>query len=257
MCSILAVSATRVTEEKDRLVEEFARDGVAVVRRLFDHESLGELVGALEDYESEILPSLPRGDYTLEPDGRTVRNLWRMQEHSSFFREFAARPELVDLVAPLLGAGDVESLGVESFSKPARVGSAVPYHQDNAYFCLEPADVLTLWVALDAVTSENGAVEYLLGSHRELQPHAPSGVKGNSFGLRDPPEEGAFPRAQPTLEAGDAIVHHGLVIHQSPPNRSPRSRRAVIVVYRGAHTRVQPRLLAEYQRAQAITPHDA
>ena len=83
---------------------------------------------------------------------------------------------LVDLVAPLVN-GPLAVMAVESFNKPARVGSPVPPHQDNAYFCQEPADVLTVWIALDPATQENGAVEYFLGSHHELWPHKPSGSK--------------------------------------------------------------------------------
>ncbi len=73
---------------------------------------------------------------------------------------------------------------VETFSKPAYVGSVVPYHQDNAYFNLTPPDSVTCWIALDDSSQENGCVYYARGSHREgLRPHKASAVKGNSMML--------------------------------------------------------------------------
>ena len=238
-----------------RLVEDFARDGVVLVRGLLDSDALEELRDALARYEAGVR-ALPPGDYTLEPDGKSVRNLWRMQLHSRFFREWMARPRFIELVRPLLG-GDVEPLGVESFSKPARVGSGVPPHQDNAYFCLSPPAALTLWIAVDPVTVANGAVEYFLGSHHALRSHSPSGVKGNSYALSAPPEPGDFVRFQPELRPGDALLHHALVIHASPPNQSDASRRAVVIVYRARNVVVDPVLHERYLEALSITPQDA
>jgi phytanoyl-CoA hydroxylase len=62
-------------------------------------------------------------------------------------------------------------VGVETFNKPARIGSGVPYHQDNAYFCQSPPDMLTVWIAIDAVTEANGPVFFVKGSHRPACPH--------------------------------------------------------------------------------------
>ncbi len=67
---------------------------------------------------------------------RAVRNLWRMEEHSEFFGDLARTLGLA-WIGPLVN-GDPVSMGVELFAKPGLVGSAVPYHQDNAYFNLEP-----------------------------------------------------------------------------------------------------------------------
>jgi ectoine hydroxylase-related dioxygenase (phytanoyl-CoA dioxygenase family) len=79
-------------------------------------------------------------------------------------------------------------VGVETFNKPARVGSGVPYHQDNAYFCQTPPDMLTIWIAMDAVTMANGPVYYVRGSQKTgMLPTKLSGVKGNSIGLAEAP----------------------------------------------------------------------
>ena len=203
----------------------------------------------IEAYRRDVLPRLPADDFVLESDGVSVRNFWRMQEHAPYFRDLMQRDDFRDLAAALVGS-EPESLGVETFYKPARVGSAVPDHQDNAYFCHTPPDVFTLWIAIDPVTKENGAVEYLLGSHNDLKKHHYSGVKGNSFRLADDVPTGQFDVVQPALEPGDALAHHCQIIHRSAPNESASARRSLIIVYRGEHTRIDSELLAAYQTAR-------
>lgn len=236
----------------DAIRREYERDGVVRVRAVLSADEVAEVRDVLAGFESR-LESVPVDDYTLEPDGQSVRNFWRLDRNEPYFARLRERPDFLDLVRPLLG-GDPVPLGVETFNKPAKVGSAVPFHQDNAYFCQTPPDVLTLWIALDAVTPENGPVEYLRGSHRELWPHAPSGVKGNSYGLARQPEPGAFESLVVTLDPGDAVIHHGQTIHRSDVNRSGRSRLALIIPYRGAHTRTDEALLAKYDEARKLTP---
>jgi phytanoyl-CoA hydroxylase len=237
-------------EQDASLIETYRREGVIRCRGLFDERERLELRQNIVRYQADVVAGLPTGDVTFEPDGVTVRNLWRMERHDAFFRALGERPKLCDLVAPLLN-GTPALMGVETFNKPALIGSAVPPHQDNAYFCQTPPDTLSVWVAIDPATVENGAVEYLLGSHRALLPHVASGVNGNSFGLAEPPPAGRFERMIGTVDAGDALIHHGQTIHESRPNRTPHARMSLIFVYRGAHTQTDETLLEQYRRAQS------
>ncbi len=239
-----------------RLIDAYRRNGVVRCHGLLDPAEVIELRAAFETYQSRALAELPEADYTLEPDQLSVRNFWRMQDHDPFFRAFAERPVLVDLVEPLVNGAPV-LVGVETFNKPARVGSPVPPHQDNAYFCQTPPDVLTVWIALDPATAENGAVEYSLGSQHEYLPHAASGVKGNSFGLADESVVDRFPQFLGTVDPGDALIHHCQTIHRSQPNRSAHSRLSLVIVYRGGHTVSDQTMQVAYQDALATAPQNA
>ena len=228
---------------------EFEASGFVRMPGFFSSEETDAIRSALNRYVTEIAPQVPPADRVLEADGASVRNLWRMQHHSPFFAELAERPRILELVS-LLVRGRAVLMAVESFCKPARVGSAVPYHQDNAYFCQSPPDVLTLWVAVDRTDQANGAVYYVPGSHRELLPHAPSGVQGNSIGLLRPPAPGT-PEVCAVLEPGDVVFHHCQTIHRSGPNSSDKPRRGLLLVYRGEQTQTDPVLKSQYEAALA------
>lgn len=235
-----------------QLTTDYDRDGFIRIRALFDLETMQAIRENLARYEQEVFPGLEAKDYVLEKDGVSVRNLWRMDQHDSFFQKLAETPELVELVGALVN-GEPVLKGVETFNKPAKTGSGVPAHQDNAYFCQTPPDVLTVWIAIDPVTEANGPVTYMKGSHGGGHlSHEPSGVAGNSVGLKETPSLEEYPEWQGLLEPGDALLHHCEVIHYSSPNKTDMPRRGLLMVFRGSHTEDSPELKEAYARGGAL-----
>jgi len=243
-------SLSTLVADIDSLVECYQRDGFSVVRSLFKNEDILSVHAALDRYFLKVVPSLPPSDVVFEADRVSVRNLWRMEQYDPFFAGLACRPELIELVSKLVGGHPV-LMGVEMFCKPARVGSGVPPHQDNAYFCQTPPDVLTVWIAVDRVTEANGPIYYVRGSHKEMLPHKPSGVSGNSMGLA-----ADFDKSDPfvgVLDPGDALLHHCQTVHFSGANRTDVPRRGLLMVFRGSHTRDDVRLKSLYETGRATT----
>jgi len=233
------------------LVTQYEHDGCVRVRGFFDADTLAIVRRELARYVHEIAPSLPPGDRILEADGTSVRNLWRMEQHDPFFDALARRDQILALVRALVH-GEPVLMAVETFNKPARVGSGVPPHQDNAYFCHSPPHVLTIWIAMDAATEANGPILYLKGSQRGgTLPHRPSGVAGNSMGLAKMPSHEDKDVFRGTLEPGDALIHHCQTIHWSARNQTDRPRCGLLMVFRGAHTAHDPILKEVYDAARA------
>ncbi len=241
-------------ENENQILQDYRNEGVVRIRHFFSQQLVTEIRDELQRYIREDLPDKPADARTLEADGQTIRNLWRLNLHNPYFEKLGRRPEILSLIGKLVN-GEPELHGVETFSKPARIGSGVPPHQDNAYFCQTPPDMLTLWVAIDPVTKENGAVYFIKGSHKTgMLPTKPSGVTGNSIGLAEPPDVPRSAQFCATLEPGDATIHHCEVIHESDPNGTDQSRLGLLFVYRGVHTRTDPQLKAAYTEAVTATP---
>lgn len=235
-------------------VDDYLRDGVVVIRGLLSRSQVAAVRCEIERYMREDLDDRPADAATREADGVTVRNLWRLEQHDP---QLAAMIDIAGIgqrVAPLLG-GTALLCGIETFNKPAGIGSGVPYHQDNAYFCQTPPDMLTVWIAIDQVTVANGPVYFIKGSQRAgTLPTKPSHVKGNSIGLAEPPELSLSEQFCGLLAPGDATIHHCDTIHHSAPNRTDQPRLGLLLVFRGAHTRTDPRLKSAYDEAAALTP---
>jgi ectoine hydroxylase-related dioxygenase (phytanoyl-CoA dioxygenase family) len=242
------------TSETASMIDDYERDGVIRVRGLFSQTEVLALRTELERYMREDLAEKPADARTLEPDGKTVRNLWRIEVHHPAILPMVEKPQIVALVSKLVH-GEPLLVGVETFNKPARIGSGVPYHQDNAYFCQSPPDMLTIWIAMDAVTMANGPVYYVRGSHKHgMLPTKPSGVKGNSIGLAEAPAVPLEEQFCGLLEPGDALIHQCETIHHSAPNHSDFPRLGLLLVYRGQHTQTDAALKAAYTAAVTATP---
>ena len=241
----------------------FEQDGFLQVENLFNGGKLLELERELKQYHENVVPILPAGDIVYETDPATgqrtgVRNLWRMEKYCPYFDEFAHQPQILELVGTLVN-GEPVLMAVELFAKPARVGSAVPYHQDNGYFNLTPPDALTFWLALDDSTVENGCVYYTRGSHRQgVLPHKASLVPGNSWGLAERPDPSQLDEVPGIIGPGSSILHHCCLLHRSEKNLSDRPRRGLLMVFKGAHCTVDTAGMELYlAAAKALQEHVA
>lgn len=240
--------------ENNKIELIYRLDGIVRIRNFFSAKIITEIRTELERYILEDLPSKPIDARTMEADGETIRNLWRLELYNEYFKKLGENNEIKELVAKLV-EGDPVLVGVETFNKPARIGSGVPYHQDNAYFCQTPPDMLTLWIAIDQVTVENGSVYFIKGSHKlGMLATKLSGVAGNSIGLAKLPDVPISDQFCATLNPGDATFHHCEIIHYSDPNQTDNSRLGLLFVYRGSHTQTDQQLKTAYTKAVTTTP---
>tara|TARA_R110000822_G_scaffold168554_2_gene308613 strand:+ start:18075 stop:18827 length:753 start_codon:yes stop_codon:yes gene_type:complete len=238
----------------EALLDAYQRDGVVRIREFFSQEIVTEIRNELERYMRDDLSSLPADAKTTEKDSKTIRNLWRLELYNKFFQELAESDEIISLISKLVNGKPILA-AVETFNKPALVGSGVPYHQDNAYFCQSPPDMLTLWIAIDPVTKQNGPVYFIKESHKDgMKPTKPSGVMGNSIGLVEQPNIPKSDQFCGLLNSGDATIHHCETIHHSEPNISSNSRLGLLFVYRGEHTQTNPELKKKYTEAVSTIP---
>ena len=236
------------------LLNIYERDGVVLVPQFLSTEEVAAVRAELDRYIRDDLAAQPIDARTFEKDETSVRNLWRLEKYNTFFRQLGERTDILTFIAPFVH-GEPLLVGVETFNKPARIGSGVPYHQDNAYFCQTPPDMLTVWIAIDAVTEANGPVFFVKGSHKEgMRPTKPSGVRGNSIGMAEPSPVPLTDQFCGLLAPGDATIHQCETIHHSAPNTTEFSRLGLLLVYRGSHTQTDPKLKEAYAAAVAATP---
>ena len=119
------------------------------------------------------------------------------------------------------------------FSKPAKHGGVVAWHQDYSYWTwTTPMAHLTSWIALDDVNPDNGCMYYIPGSHHWglLQKKCLAGEMDAISNELTPAQLEDFAKKIPvTMNAGEASFHHPLLMHGSYENQSERSRRATLI----------------------------
>jgi ectoine hydroxylase-related dioxygenase (phytanoyl-CoA dioxygenase family) len=120
-----------------------------------------------------------------------------------------------------------------SLMKPARIGAATPWHQDEAF--QDPHweyHEVSFWLALQPTDRRNSCMEYIPGSHR--QPVLPHGFPGGDNRIHalecvegfDPSD--AVPCPMP---AGGCVVHNQRTLHYAGPNLSDQDRLAYVLIF--------------------------
>jgi phytanoyl-CoA hydroxylase len=233
------------------LRDDFRRDGFVTVPQFLAGDELRTLTENLDRYIRDIVPTLPDSDafYVDRSRPETLKQMQHM-EVDPFFRDYVHHPHWLALAEALL-AEPVRCRYPEWFNKPPGEEAPTPPHQDNYYFCLEPAQVVTIWLALDPVDEDNGCLRYVRGSHLEgIRSHGRSSVLGFSQGITDYGPKDEARAAKICLRIGDATVHHGNTIHRAEPNRTAgRHRRAFAMVIEGASCRRDEEAYARYVAA--------
>lgn len=105
-------------------------------------------------------------------------------------------------------------------------GVAKPWHQDAAYWRQFDPNQITVWIAIDDSSEENGCIWAVPGSHQ--LGHIPH-VKAE---LQVEDSQIDLDQAVPVPVApGGMLIFHSLVLHKSEKNESDKMRRAIICDY--------------------------
>jgi ectoine hydroxylase-related dioxygenase (phytanoyl-CoA dioxygenase family) len=150
------------------------------------------------------------------------------------------------MISQLTGSDTVRVWHDQVQFKPPHVGGPTSWHQDHPYWpVIQPADLVSAWVALEDADVENGCMWMVPGSHL-WGPHKGGTIGTNPDDFSPLPDLSLLP-ADATIEpvpcpvrAGQVMFHHCLTWHGSPPNRSGRGRPAIAVHYMPGHTRYVP-----------------
>src|SRR6185437_1180446 len=96
-----------------------------------------------------------------------------LAERDPAIRAFCERPEFVAITTQLL-VPDADLYWNQSVFTMPETPREFPWHQDDGYTPVTTAPYLTLWLALNDATPENGCISVLPGSHkRGLIEHKP------------------------------------------------------------------------------------
>jgi len=142
-------------------------------------------------------------------------------------------PRLLDLVEQAIGP-DIVLWGSQIFCKPAGTGMAVPWHQDGHFWPIRPLATCSVWIAIDDVTLENGAMQFIPGSQRERRLFEHVRDDNNESALNATLGSDQFDCAEAavdSLKAGAMSLHDVFLIHGSEPNRSKNRRAAFVIRY--------------------------
>ena len=218
-------------------VAAFHRDGFLSIPALVHAEEV-TFMRLLYDQLFEARAGRDAGDHFdlagTDEEGApaTLQQILNPSRYAPEFETLACVRSALAIATQLLGPG-AEAQGNHAIMKPAGMGAATPWHQDEAYWNPELAyNALSVWIPLQEATLENGCMHFIPGSHRrEVLPHHAINHDPRIHGLEaDEAIEPAGAVACP-LPAGGATFHLARTLHYAGENRTPNPRRAYIMMF--------------------------
>ncbi|MFM9137117.1 MAG: phytanoyl-CoA dioxygenase family protein [Actinomycetota bacterium] len=236
----------------DTALAQFCADGYAIIRGFFDPQEAAELKAKSDELYAigiqhpvtyrhgnlayEILPEKHFGKRYL------IQAYW-FAWAARFYDELRSRYQYLDVLRPVLG-DDIKQVTQQIHWKPpgARI-SGYRFHQDLMFREAKHAyedvvrDTVTIGVAIDRATKDNGCLRVVPGSHKlgylGLSDNG-SGSIMKGLTLEDELvgvgiDPGSIVDVE--LEPGDAVIWGLLTVHGSLPNESNNDRAFALSSY--------------------------
>jgi len=220
-----------VTPEQVRSYQE---NGFLVIENFLDAEETTHWSRTTDEAVAQRLASTsPHLNNQGDPDNyyaQVFTQCLKLADSHAGMRALMLDPRLGRVAATLAGVDGIRIWHDQALYKPP-FGNPTGWHLDNPYWSFSSRDSLSIWVALDDATRDNGCLYYVPGTHKTAT-WQNAGIGQNQADLFKvyPPwrEIGTVGCPCP---AGSAVFHNGLCAHGAGANMTNKPRRAMTCAY--------------------------
>jgi ectoine hydroxylase-related dioxygenase (phytanoyl-CoA dioxygenase family) len=223
-------------------IDQFQTDGAVALRGVLDAQWLNKIATAIEDDIKNPGPFYHGYD---SDEGLFHGNL-RLWESHPAFHDICLNSHLPAIAKEFLRSKKINLLYDQLFVKESRMSQRTRWHNDQPYWPISGEQVVSIWIALDLTTNENGRVEFIRGSHqwqRWFQPEPFGKTETITEYEKNPAYENipdieadrdSYEIVSWDLNPGDVYVFHAMTVHGSGGNLlHDRRRRGYTVRYTG------------------------
>ena len=207
-------------------LDTFRREGVVFPQRALVPADAARHAAALQAFA--------------QAKGAPLTGLLRFKAHLRIraLEQIARKPAILDAVEALIGP-DILVFTSTVWAKAAGDRRFVSWHQDSAYFGLDPHGEVTAWVALTDSRRDNGCLRVMPRSHLAADYSHDETRDANNLLIRGQAIRGLDESiaVDVELQAGEFSLHAERTVHGSLANDSARPRVGYAIFYIPPHVR--------------------
>lgn len=252
---------TALTPEQ---IRSYQNDGFIAQRGFLSPQEVGELKTAVLDSIAEMKRTqgeamVAGGGAKMEQTGYYAKvftqrlNLWRINQT---VKKYMLSPELGRMLCQLAGVNRMRVWHDQALIKEP-FGNPTGWHLDNPYWSFHSRHSISIWIALEDATLENGCMWFIPGTQNLATfQNVPIGQNLGELFKVYPAMAETDPVPVP-MKAGDCSFHNGLVAHGAGANMTRGRRIAMTCAYMpdGSVFNGQQNILSE-DYFKSLTPGD-
>ena len=224
------------TEVASKQIKSYQDNGFLILNNFLTLEEVEELRTAVEVSVQQMGRQKVAGDGNKDlVEGDTFYdkvfiqrlNLWKI---NSTIKNYFLSPKLGEMLCKLTGARGIRVWHDQTLQKQPWANPTA-WHLDNPYWSFHSRDAISIWVALDEATLQNGCMYYLPGSHKLARLDNVDIGQNMDALFKHYPEFRNIEPVAAVMKPGMAGLHNGLTVHGAGPNMTPRWRRAMTCAY--------------------------
>ena len=171
--------------ELEKLKKNYSKNGWALHKKIFTKKEVNEINSKIDRFLEKNFRKYAGKTINFANKNKNSKsikdiNSFHQLSDSNYIRKKSKDKKIRTITKYLLNSKE-KFMASELFAKPAQKGLPSPIHQDNFYWCVKGGNALTVWIALDNVSSVNGGIQYYNESQKlGVVKHEPSFAKGSS-----------------------------------------------------------------------------
>ena len=226
------------TELAPAQIENYQKEGWLIVDDFLAPDELRALNTAVDTGVETMGGNKVSGEHneSIKDDSQTYYNrvflqrvnLWRV---NGDIKNFFLNPILGEMLCQLADINGIRVWHDQTLQKPAW-GNPTSWHMDVPNWSFHSPNAISIWIALNDATVQNGCMYFLPGSHQQADYERKGGFSPDIGALFDQyPEFREIEPVPAAMKADSAGFHNGLMAHAAGPNMTPYARRAMTCAY--------------------------
>ena len=228
----------QVTEEQ---IKSYQENGFIVIEDFLNETELAHwrttVMHAVKNRAGQKMPGkdLKTGESDginedTEYFGKVFDQLLNLWQTDAGVKELMVDPRIGEMAAELAGVDGIRIWHDQAlFKRPW--ANPTSWHLDTPFWSFSDRNALSIWIALDDATLENGCLFFVPGSYKETE-FENKGIGKNMDSIFEVyPQFIKVPSVAAPMKAGSCSFHNGLTIHGANANMSSGHRRAMTCAY--------------------------
>lgn len=234
---------------------QFHTDGFIVLRNFLDEKKCDEILEVAKTHLEEKVEPIETEtgyderskeyrtdvtDYTSKSDDQSmvVRRLRQVYDRDILFKEWMEDKSIRPILQQILNDNVVLTTAHHNsiMTKMPQISSGTGWHQDRRYWSYSDDNLVSVWLALDDETDQNGVLEFIPGSHK-MHFKAEQFDEKEYFSTNYTPNKKIIATKVSTdLKKGDVVIFHSLLLHRANKNSTDKAKISFVYTVKGEKT---------------------